>query len=134
MKHTNTLFALFMSTSLLSACASTAEPETEIAIVPQVVDTCLPIATLEKIVVPAVIKRGFSIVSIESPPEYYTDPKTGKTVTIQTPPIETKTPYSKVVTPEEIYYKTAKGERVTDICELNAKKPEPMPAPVPASE
>ena len=128
MKHTHTFFAFLIPASLLSACASTPEPEPEIVIVPQIVDTCIPIATLEKVVVPAVIKRGFSIVSIESPPEYYTDPKTGKTVTIQTPPIETKTPYSKVVTPEEIYYKTAEGERVTDICELNAKKPEPMPA------
>lgn len=108
----------------LSACA-TAEPEMDMISIdiPPAAENCYPIASLVKVTVPAVVKTGFSIVSIENPPEYYTDPKTGKTITVQTPPIETKTPYSRIVKPEEHYYTTPKGELVNNICELNKYNP-----------
>ncbi len=111
-----------------AACETTPEPEAELIEPPAIIETCYPISSLEKVIIPAVTKSGFSIVSIESPPEYYVDPDTGKTVTIQNPPIETKTPYTKIVTPEEIYYKTPEGERTTDICELNKAIPTAEPA------
>ena len=123
-----TSFGILITTSMVfSACTTTPEPEPEIITPPEIVETCYPIASLEKVIIPAVTKSGFSIVSIENPPEYYVDPETGKTVTIQTPPIETKTPYTKIVTPEQIYYKTPEGEKTTDICELNEAIPAPKP-------
>ncbi|PHR91227.1 MAG: hypothetical protein COA69_11985 [Robiginitomaculum sp.] len=107
----------------LSACA-TVEPEMDrISIDTPIAENCYPIASLVKVTVPAVVKRGFSVVSIENPPEYYTDPETGKTITIQNPPIETKTPFSRIVTPEKHYYTTPKGELVNNICELNKYNP-----------
>lgn len=112
---------LFALSALASACTTTPEPVETVHIEPPVVQTCYPLASLEKVVVPAVTKSGFSIVSIESPPEYYIDPDTGKTVEIQTPPIETRTPWTKIVTPETHYYKDPEGAIVTDICELNAE-------------
>lgn len=115
-------FALLLCVpSMISACASSPEPVEQVHIEPPAVQTCYPIASLEKVTVPAVTKSGHSIVSIESSPEYYVDPETGKTVTIQNPPIETKTPWTKIVTPETHYYKNPEGTVVTDICELNAE-------------
>lgn len=105
----------------LSACTTTPEPVETVHIEPPVVQTCYPLASLEKVTVPAVTKSGFSIVSIENPPEYYTDPQTGETVTIQNPPIETREPWTKIITPETHYYKSPEGVVVTDICELNAE-------------
>ena len=86
-------------------------------------------ASLQKVVVPAVTKSGFSIVSIESPDQYIYDETTGKTMVVKSPPIETKTPYTKIVKPEEIYYTTETGEVITDICEVNASTISAPPAP-----
>ncbi|MBL4869622.1 MAG: hypothetical protein JKX72_01575 [Robiginitomaculum sp.] len=119
---------------LTSACASMPKPEPEKKPEPVIIETCYHLSALEKVVIPAVTKSGFSIVSIESPPEYYTDPKTGKTVTIIIPSIETRTPYTKTITPEEIYYKTPEGERITDICELRTAGPLPTPKQLPKLE
>lgn len=113
--------AITLPLLIIVGCKTTPEPEPEIVVItpPAIVQTCYPLAALKKNVTPAVIKRGFSIVSIDSPSQYYTDPETGKTVEIKTPSIETKTPYTKVVTPEVIYYTTPEGDVITDICELN---------------
>ncbi|PHR57659.1 MAG: hypothetical protein COA43_11615 [Robiginitomaculum sp.] len=137
-KPASTLFVAIILPSFLSACVTTPKVEEVVEIIPpEAVQTCYPVDSLEKVVIPAVIKRGFSIVSIENPDEYYTDPKTGETITIKNPPIETKTPYSKIVTPEKVYYKVPGGDTVTDICEhyvdgeAPASAPELMPTPEP---
>ncbi|HFB54282.1 MAG TPA: hypothetical protein ENJ46_00035 [Hellea balneolensis] len=113
-KHT-----ILLGFAALSACASTPEVEQVEVKVPTIVQTCTPIAVLQKVVIPAETKSGFYITSIESPAEYYTDPKTGKRVEITPPPIESKVPYTKVIKEEEIYYTTKEGVRVDDICELH---------------
>ena len=134
MKTVLRLTALALPLTVLAACASTPEPEVVEVIPPIIEQTCYPVASLKKVVVPAVTKSGFSIVSIESPPSYYYDEATGKTTVIQNPPIETKTPYTKIVTPEEIYYTTETGEVITDICEANASTISAPPAPAPDTE
>lgn len=104
---------------VLGACATTEPEAPTIVIVPPVVQTCIPINTLRKVVIPAVTKSGFSIVSIETEDEMYYDPETKKWVTIKIPPIERREPWTKVVTPEEIIYVDAQNKEITDICELN---------------
>lgn len=102
----------------LSACETTPEPEEIVEVTPPPVEqTCVPIASLRKVVIPAVTKSGWSIVSIDSPPEYIYDETTGKTTVIQNPPIERKEPWTRVIKPEEIYYVDAENKEVTDICE-----------------
>lgn len=129
MKTFTKTVALIMPLSVLAACASTPEPEVVEITPPPIVQTCYPIASLQKVVVPAVTKSGFSIVSIESPDQYIYDETTGKTIVVKSPPIETKTPYTKIVTPEKIYYTTETGEVITDICEVNASTISAPPAP-----
>lgn len=110
--------AALIAATVLSACTTTPEAETKIA-VPELKQTCHPLASLQKNVIPAVTKSGFYITSIETPDEYYTDPVTGETQIIKTPDIENKVPYTKTVKEEQIYYtKPDDGSFVTDICEL----------------
>lgn len=125
MRFVREILSLSVTSCIMAACATTPEPAPEVVEItpPAIVETCYPIASLEKVVVPAVVKRGFTIVSIESPSEYYKDPETGKMVEVKNPPIETKTPYSREIEPEKIYYKTPEGKLTTDICELNKAKP-----------
>jgi hypothetical protein len=120
-KNTAVLFGL----AALSACASTPEIEHVDVKIPAIVQTCTPIAVLQKVVIPAETKSGFYITSIESPAEYYTDPDTGKLVEITPPPIESKVPFTKVIKEEEIYYTTKEGVRVDDICELHKESEAP---------
>jgi len=114
----NYIFKLIPALAILSACASTPEIETTEIIIPPIEQGCYPVDILKKVVVPAVTKSGFYITSIENPPEYIYDEATGKTTIIQNPPIERKEPYTKIVTPEQIYYTTESGEKVNNICEL----------------
>ena len=127
-KKTALIFAASATVLLATACATAPEPVVEEVVVPPVLQTCYPIASLEKVVVPAVVQTGYSITSIESPTEHYTDPKTGEVTEIQTPPIQSKMPYSREIEPERIYYKTAEGEITDDICELKSPATEPKPA------
>ena len=123
MKHIYTTIAVLTPLLILGACATT-EPEAPgVVIAPPVVQTCSPINTLRKVVIPAVTESGFSIVSIESEDEMYYDPETKKWVTIEIPPIERREPWTKIVKPEEIMYVDAQNKEVTDICELNDPQP-----------
>lgn len=109
--------------TVLAACASTPEPEKTIEVTPDpIIQDCYPLATLEKVVVPAVTETRYAITSVESPPDYYTDPDTGETVQIQNPPIRREEPYTITITPEKIYYKTSEGKITADICELNQQE------------
>ncbi len=108
---------------ILGACATT-EPEVPVVVIaPTIEQQCIPINTVRKVVIPAVTKSGFSIVSIESEDEMYFDPDTKKWVTIKIPPIERKEPWTKVITPEQIIYVDQNNKEVTDICELNGSTP-----------
>ena len=126
------IILLILPIAVLSACASTPEPEEIVVVQPPIVEqTCYPIASLEKVVIPQETKTMYSSVIIESPQEYYIDPETGERVEITAPPIEETQPHIVVVKEEEIYYQTAEGEVVTDICE---QYPEPINAEPELSE
>jgi hypothetical protein len=133
-----TVTVLSLPILFLSACASTPEPVEIVEVeVPVIEQTCYPIASLEKVVVPAVTKTMYSSVIIESAQEYYTDPETGERVEITAPPIEEVQPHIVVVKEEEIYYQTPEGEMVIDICEVNdstvkSLPVEPVVEPAPA--
>jgi len=123
MKFIYTTTAIFTPLFILAACA-TVEPEVPVIVIaPPIEQQCIPINTLRKVIVPAVTKSGFSIVSIETEDEMYYDPKTEKWVTIKIPPIERREPWTKIITPEEIIYVDADNKEVTDICELNGVNP-----------
>ena len=119
MKLIYTTTALLTPLLFLGACA-TVEPEAPVIVIaPPIMQQCIPINTLRKVVIPAVTKSGFSIVSIETEDEMYYDPATKEWVTIEIPPIERREPWTKVITPEEIIYVDQENKEVTDICELN---------------
>lgn len=102
----------------LGACTTTPELEEVVEIIaPPIEQTCYPIASLEKVVIPAETKTVYGSTIIESPSEYYTDPETGEVVEVTKPPIEDVQPYTVVTKEEEIYYQTPEGAVVTDICE-----------------
>jgi len=111
--------ALLTPLLVIGACTTTGPEAPVLVIAPPVVQKCIPINTLRKVVTPAVTKSGFSVVSIETEDEMYYDPETKKWVTIKIPPIERREPWTKVVTPEKITYVDAQNKEVTDICELN---------------
>ncbi len=94
---------------------------------PPVKETCVSINTLKKVVIPAVTKTGYSIVSIEGRTEQYYDEQTKTWKTITTPPIERKEPYTKIIEPEKIIYVDQDNREVTDICEKDlVEKPAPV--------
>jgi len=122
MKIIYTTTALLAPLIILGACTTTKVEEEVIVAPPPVEQTCIPINTLKKVVIPAVTKSGFSIVSIDNPDEQYYDPETKKWVTIKNPPIERKEPWTKVIEPEKTIYVDTEDKEVTDICELNAEE------------
>jgi len=118
--------------ALLTACASTPEQDEIVEIeVPPIHQGCYPIASLEKVVVPAEYKTVRGATVIESPSEYYQDPDTGEMVEVKQPPIETFQEYQVLVKEEEIFYQTPTGEMTTDICENYPVGSEENPAPAP---
>ena len=124
MKIIYTPGAMIASLALLGACTTTKVVEEEVIVMPPPIEqTCVPINTLKRVVIPAETKSGFSIVSIETADEQYYDPETKKWVTIKVPPIERREPWTKVIKPEEIYYVNAENKEVTDICEANDATP-----------
>ena len=124
MKNIYTATALLTSLVALGACTTTKVVKQEVIVTPPPVEqTCIPINTLKRVVIPAVTKSGFSIVSIENEDEQYFDPETKKWVTIKVPPIERREPWSKVIKAEEIFYVNAENKEVTDICEANDATP-----------
>ena len=123
MKLIYTTAALLAPLLILGACATT-EPEVPVVVIaPPIEQQCIPINTLRKVVIPAVTKSGFSIVSIETEDEMYYDPETKKWVTIEIPDIERREPWTKTITPEQVIYVDAENKEVTDICELKGTTP-----------
>lgn len=125
MKNYYKISAFLLPISILAACSTTKVVAPEIVEVtpPPVEQTCIPISTLTRIVIPGETKSGFSIVSIESEDETYYDENTKKWVAIKVPPIERREPWTKVIKPEEIFYVNAENKEVTDICEANDATP-----------
>jgi len=125
MKNLYKIPALLIPATILMACTTTKVVEEEVVevIPPPIEQTCISINTLQRVVIPAETKSGFSVVSIESDDESYYDPDTKKWVIIKVPPIERKEPWTKVVKPEEIFYVDAQNKEVTDICEPNDATP-----------
>lgn len=122
MSYLHKITSLLIPVAVLGACTTT-KPVEEVVVTPPPVElTCIPINTLGKVVIPAVTKSGFSIVSIVSEDEQYYDPETKKWVTIKVPPIERREPWTKVITPEQIIYVDEENKEVTDICELNVEE------------
>ena len=124
MKNTHLLAATMFALPLFAACTTTEVPPPVEVTPPPVEQTCYPINTLKKVVIPAVTESGFSIVSIETEDEQYFDEETQKWVTVDIPDIERKEPWTKVVEPERVIYVDQDNKEVTDICELNAPKVE----------
>ncbi len=103
----------------LSACVTVQEPVPvkEIVVVkPVPVRTCSFKSELTKVVVPAEYKEGFTINTVESAPEYITDPETGEVREVTTQGPGVKTPYKTLVKEEEVYYVNSEDREVTDIC------------------
>ncbi|GEM_PF-3558321 len=105
----------------LTACATTQQAK-QVEVTPPPVQTCVSINTLKKVVIPAVVKKGYSIVSIQGRTEQYYDPETKTWKTVTTPPIQRKEPWTKTIKPEQIIYVDENDKEVTDICELKDKQ------------
>lgn len=105
---------------VMTACQTTPDPEPEPEPEPIQIEAertdCIAPDTLERKVIPAVIKRGFHVTMIENPPEYYTDPETGEVIEITNPPIENKVPYERVIEPERVVWLDKEGNERTDVC------------------
>ena len=110
------------SLAVLGGCKTVPEPVPvieEIAepIIVQPVRTCIPVHELERVVVPAEIKRGTAISSVENTPQFITDPVTGEVRDVTPPPQEVAVPFERVITPEYVYYVNGEGKVINDICE-----------------
>ncbi|MCF6275610.1 MAG: hypothetical protein L3J05_07590 [Robiginitomaculum sp.] len=136
MKSVFTTTAILAPLVILGACTTTPVEEMIVA-PPPIEQTCIPINTLKMVVIPAVTKSGFSIVSIDTEPQQIYDDVAKKWITVETPPIERREAWTKVITPEQIIYVDAENKEVTDICELNVEKPNDVvkePKQTPESE
>ncbi len=117
------LAALIASITVTAACKTVPEPEPAPITIKTEAMTCTPTDTLERQVIPAVIKRGFYITGVEDEPQYVTDPETGEVKEI---PVgaHNKVPYERVIEPEQIIWVNADGQVVTDICLSDGETPE----------
>lgn len=111
--------------ALIGACATTPEPEPVVEAAPEPViveqiRSCIPIYELERVVIPAKVKRGTSITSVDHAPVFVTDAETGEVRDVTPPPQETAVPYEVILEPEQIYYINGEGKVITDICEDEA--------------
>lgn len=135
MKNIQIIAGLVLPFTVLTACTTTPEPIEIIEVKPpEIVQTCVSVNTLTRVVIPAETKSGFYITSIESPPTYRYDAETGKTVEVQTPPIESKVPYTKIIKSEQIIYVNSESKEITDICEPTDRTIVEELAPDPVSE
>lgn len=102
----------------LTACVTVQEaaPIEEVVVPPVPVRTCSFESELTKVVVPAEYREGFTINTVESEPEYITDPETGEVREVTTQGQGVKTPYKILVKEEEIFYVNGENREVTDIC------------------
>lgn len=104
MTHFKFLILAGLTTSL-TACATAPEPapiEPPVQIIAEPVDTCVPLSTLRRVVIPAVTKKVIAITEIANPPYE---------------PIQRREEQTRTVTPEQVYYVDDTGREVTDICD-----------------
>ena len=87
----------------LAACQTVPDvpPPVEVE-VPEQVQTCAPISSLQRVVIPAETKVFYAITMIDNPPY---------------DPIERKEKQTRIVKPAEIVYVDTDGKQVLDICE-----------------
>ena len=105
--------------AMLGACATTQPqspiPET-VEVEPVPIRTCSFTTELRQVVIPAEYREGYTINTVESAPEYVTDPETGEVREVTTQGPGVKTPYKTLIKEEEIYYVDAEDKKVTNIC------------------
>lgn len=93
----------FVMIGALSACNTLPEPEPDpVIILPPPVQECVPISTLQKVVIPAETKTQIAITEIDNAPYE---------------PIQMRTTRTIVVTPAKIIYVNSEGKEVLDICD-----------------
>jgi len=127
-----TLRDILLASSLValmatSACRTIPDPEPEPEPEPIKIEvealTCIPPEQLERIVIPAVIKRGTYSTGIVDEPQYVTDPETGEVREIPVG-VENIVEYENVIEPERIIWVNESGMQVTDICLPEGETPE----------
>lgn len=108
-----TLIGLLTATTL-SACA-TSQPEAPNVIIDTApIQTCAPVATLQKVTIPAETKKQTAITMIDNPPYE---------------PIETRVERQIVITPAQVLFVDGSGREVIDICETNIARGYVGPGP-----
>ena len=95
--------ALLSSFTLMLAACATTEPELEepVTIVTPPIQTCTPISSVERVVIPAVTKTQYVITEIDNDPY---------------PPIQSRTERTVVVEEEKVIYVNSEGREVLDLC------------------
>lgn len=88
----------------LAACNTVPDPipEPVVVEVPEPVQTCAPVSSLQRVVIPAETKIMYAITMIDNPPYE---------------PIERKQKQIRIVKPAEILYVDTNGRQAIDICE-----------------
>ncbi|WP_371395662.1 hypothetical protein [Fretibacter rubidus] len=87
----------------LSACNTVPEvPPAPVVVEVEPIQTCAPVSSLQRVVVPAETKIMYAITMIDNPPY---------------DPIERKEKQVRIVKPAEILYVDTEGKQVLDICE-----------------
>lgn len=115
----NRILVLTAAACVMSACATTQAPapvEEVVVVEPLPMRTCSFESELTKVVVPAEYREGFTINTVESAPEYVTDPETGEVREVTTTGPGVKKPFRTLVKEEEIFYVNSENREVTDIC------------------
>lgn len=87
----------------LSACKTVPEvPPAPVVVEVEPLQTCAPVSSLQRVVIPAETKIMYAITMIDNPPYE---------------PIERKEKQVRIVKPAEILYVDTQGRQVLDICE-----------------
>jgi len=99
----------------LSACTTVPEaPLPPVVIDVPPVQTCSPVSTLVRQVIPAETKTQTAITAVDNPPYE---------------PIETRVTRTIVVKQAQVFYTNSEGREVLDICETNIERGLVGPAP-----
>ena len=92
-----------LAATAMAGCKTTKEVETPtIVIPPQAIETCAPVSSLQRVVIPAETKVQYAITMIDNPPYE---------------PIQSKVKQVKVVKPAQVIYIDSEGKEILDICE-----------------
>ena len=121
------LAASIAALTATSACRTVPDPEPEPEPEPVKIEaeilTCTPPEQLERVVIEAVVKRGFYITGIEDEPQYITDPETGEVTEVPVG-VENKVPYERIIEPERVIWVNDEGVEVTDLGLPEGETPE----------